>query len=151
VEKPPISRLGVLYLSLGLAQAAHSVEEMLTHLYDFFWIVSGALHRTFAWYPQSRWPADLFGAINMVLIAVLLGSWPFVERRDSWVLYLAGAAGVIETLNGINHLAAAAVFRGYVPGAITAPVLLVLGPLVLRELRRSGKVAVPSSVPQQNP
>jgi Protein of unknown function with HXXEE motif len=44
-------------------------------------------------------------------------------------LYLAGAAGAIETLNGINHLAAAIVFRGYVPGVITAPLLLVLGSL----------------------
>ena len=111
MEKPHISRLGVLYLSLGLAQTAHSAEEMLTHLYDFFWIVSGTLHRMFAWYPQFRWPADLFGAVNMILSAVLLGSWPFVERRNSWALYLAGIAGGIETLNGINHLAAAAVFR----------------------------------------
>ena len=112
---------------------------MLTHLYDFFWIVSGALHRTFAWYPQFRWPADLFGAVNMVVIAALLGSWPFVERRNLWALYLAGIAGGIETLNGINHLAAAAVFRGYVPGVITAPVLLVLGSALLRELWRLRK------------
>jgi len=139
MEQPPVSRLGMLYLSLGLAQTAHSVEEMLTHLYDFFWVVAGALHRIFSWYPQFRWPADLFGAVNMVLIAVLLGSWPFVERRNSWALNLAGIAGVIETLNGVNHLAAAIVFRSYVPGAITAPVLLVLGPLVLRELWRSRK------------
>ncbi len=141
MEKPPISRLGILYLSLGLAQSAHSVEEMLTHLYDFFWVISGALHRTFAWYPQFRWPPDLFGAVNMVLIAVLLGSWPFVERRSSWALSLAGAAGVIETLNGINHVAAATVFRGYVPGVITAAIVLVLGPLVLRELWRLRKPA----------
>ena len=47
----PISRLGVLYLSLGLAQAAHSFEEIVTHLYDFFWILTGVLHRELAWFP----------------------------------------------------------------------------------------------------
>ena len=137
-----MSRLGALYLSLGLAQAAHSVEEMLTHLYDFFWVISGALHRMFPWYQQFRWPADLFGAVNIVLVAALLGSWPFVERRDSWALYLVGAAGVIETLNGVNHIARAIALRGYVPGAITAPVLLLLGPLMLRELWPSRKADV---------
>jgi hypothetical protein len=70
-----------------------------------------------------------------LLVAVLLGSWPFVEQRRSWALALAGIAGVIETVNSINHLSAAVVFRSYVPGAITAPILLVLGPLLLGELK----------------
>ncbi len=133
---PPMSRLVKLYLFLGMTQAAHSIEEMVTHLYDFFWVVSGRLHHLFPWYPQFRWPVDLFGALNVLLVAVLLGSWPFVEQRRSWALALAGIAGVIETVNGLNHLTAAAVFRGYVPGAITAPGLLVLGPLLLHELRK---------------
>ncbi len=131
-----MSRLGALYLSLGVVQAAHSVEEMLSHLYDFFWVGSGVLHRSFAWYPQFRWPADLFGAVNMVLIATLLGSWSFVERRQRWALTWAGGAGAVETLNGFNHLAGVGVCRQYVPGAITAPILLALGPLVLREIKR---------------
>lgn len=135
----PISRLGVLYLSLGLAQAAHSFEEIVTHLYDFFWVVTGVFHRGFSWFPQFRWPADLFAAVNVTLVALLLGSWPFVERRNTPALSLAWVAGIIETVNGFNHIAAAIFFRGYLPGVITAPVLLVLGPLLLRELRRSGQ------------
>jgi len=98
---------------------------MLHHLYDFFWVVTGMLHRAFVSYPQFRWPADRFGAVNMALIAVLRGSWPWVERRQGWALILAGMVGVVETLNGINHLA-----------AVAAPFLLILGLVVLRELRR---------------
>jgi hypothetical protein len=137
-----MTRLGVLYFLLGLVQVAHSVEEMLTHLYDYFWIVSGFLHRIFPWYPQFRWPADLFGAGNMLLIAVLLGSWPFLEQRRPWALVLAWIAGVVEVLNGINHLAGTIIFRRYVPGAITAPFLIGVGALLLRELiqdRKSGR------------
>jgi len=139
METAPISRLGVLYLSLGLAQAAHSFEEIVTHLYDFFWVVTGVFHRGFSWFPQFRWPADLFAAVNVTLVALLLGSWPFVERRNTPALSLAWVAGIIEPVNGFNHIAAAIFFRGYVPGVITAPVLLVLGPVLLRELRRSGR------------
>jgi len=140
METTPISRLGVLHLSLGLAQAAHSFEEIVTHLYDFFWVVTGVFHRELSWFPQFRWPADLFAAVNVALVALLLGSWPFVERRNTPALYLAWIAGIVETLNGFNHIAAAIFFRGYVPGVITAPVLLALGPSLLRELRRSGQV-----------
>ena len=139
MESLPISRLGMLYLSLGLAQAAHSFEEIVTHLYDFYWVVTGVLHRAVSWFPQFRWPADLFAAVNVLLVALLLGSWPFVERRNIPALYLAWIAGVVETVNGFNHIAAALFFRGYVPGVVTAPVLLVLGPLLLRELKRSGQ------------
>lgn len=137
MESGPMSRLGVLYLLMGLAQSAHSVEEMLTHLYDFFWVVSGRLHAVLSWYPQFRWPADLFGAVNILLVVSLLGSWPFVERRSKWALVLAGVWSVIETLNGLGHLSGEIYFRGYVPGAFTAPFLLVLGPMVLREVRRA--------------
>ena len=145
-----MSQLGKLYLLLGLAQAAHSIEEMEMHLYDFFWIVTGMLHRIFSWYPQFRWPADRFGAVNMALIALLLGSWPFVERRQRWALFLAGLAGGIETLNGFNHLAALFIFHGYAPGAFTAPFLLVLGPLVLRELARGGAQQAAPLQPPRN-
>ncbi len=48
--------------------------------------------------------------------------------------------GGVETLNGIGHLSGALLFRGYVPGAATAPLLLVLGISLLRELRRTGAV-----------
>src|SRR5690348_11228336 len=131
-------RLVAVYYLLGLAQAAHSMEEMLSHLYDFFWIVTGIIHAHIAWFPQFRMAADVFGALNMSFIAVMLGTVPAVRVRKRWALLLAGVAGVIETLNGIGHLSGAVIFRGYVPGAITAPFLLVLGILLLRELRRAG-------------
>lgn len=139
-----MTRLGKYYLLLGLAQTAHSVEEMLSRLYDFFWVISGRLHEMLGWYPQFRWNADVFAAGNMLVIAAMLAIVPFVEQRRRWALVLAGIAGVIEMLNGINHLTEAIVFRGYVPGAITAPLLLVIAALLLRELRkvwRAGRAA----------
>jgi hypothetical protein len=132
----PWTRLVTIYFLLALTQAAHSIEETMTHLYDFFWIVTGIIHTHFAWYPQFRMSADLFGALNMVVITVLLGTVPAVWARQRWALFLAALAGVIEILNGINHLSGAIYFRRYIPGAATAPFLIVLGILTLRELRR---------------
>ena len=131
-------RVGAIYLLLGLAQASHSIEEMRTHLYDFFWTVSGILHSAFPGFPQFRMAADTFAVINMTFIALLLGTVPAVAAGKRWALTLAGVAGVIEVLNGVGHLSGAAFFGGYVPGAASAPLLLILGIFLLRELARSG-------------
>lgn len=134
---PPARRLTGLYVLLGLGQAAHSMEEMSAHLYDFFWTATGLLHSYVPSVPQFRMAADTFAVLNMGFIVFFLATVPFVYAGRPWALFLAGVAGVIETLNGIGHLSGTIVFGGYVPGAVSAPFLLLLGILTLRELRRS--------------
>ncbi|MFQ5777580.1 MAG: HXXEE domain-containing protein [Terriglobia bacterium] len=136
------SRVGAIYLLLGLAQAAHSIEEMRAHLYDFFWAATGVFHQYISAFPQFRMGADTFAVLNMSFIALLLATVPAVQAGKRWALFLAGLAGVIEVLNGIAHLAGAIVFGGYVPGAASAPLLLILGFFLLRELRRTGALRV---------
>lgn len=133
-NRPPANRVGTIYLLLGLAQAAHSIEEMRTHLYDFFWTVTGLFHSYVSSFPQFRMSADTFAAVNMTFIALLLGTVPFVAAGRRWALFLAGLVGVMEVLNGLGHLSGAVFFRGYVPGAASAPLLLLLGIFLLREL-----------------
>jgi hypothetical protein len=129
-------RLTRFYWLLGLAQAAHSIEEMRMRLYDFFWVATGRLHEVVPAVAQVRMSAQTFALLNMTFIAVLLGTVPAVRARHPFALALAGVCGAIEVLNGIGHTAGAIWFRGYVPGVVTAPFLFVTGVLVLRELWR---------------
>jgi hypothetical protein len=133
-----LSRVATLYWLLAVMQAAHSIEEMRTRLYDFFWVVTGLVHSVIPSFPQFRMSAETFAVINMTFIAVLLGAVPAVQARRPWALALAGVAAVVEILNGLSHTAAAIYFGGYVPGAASAPFLFVLGVFLLRELIRSG-------------
>lgn len=135
---PPVRRLGTIYLLLGLGQAAHSIEEMRMHLYDFFWEATGLIHSYLPSFPQFRMAADTFAILNMTFIAFFLVTLPFVQAGRRWALFLAGVAGVIEVLNGTVHLTGTVIFAGYVPGAASAPILLILGILLLWELRRPG-------------
>ena len=82
--------------------------------------------------PSSAPPGDRLGRS----FALLFGAVPFVRERRAAALALAWVAAVVELLNGTGHLAGTVVFAGYVPGAITAPFLLLTGALLLRELRR---------------
>jgi len=129
-----LDRLTLRFWLLGLAQAAHSMEEMRARLYEFFWVATGRLREVAPGFPQVRMSAQTFALLNMLFIAVLLGSVPFVRARKAPALALAAIAGVVEVLNGIGHTAAAVWFRGYVPGVATAPLLFVAGVLLLREL-----------------
>jgi hypothetical protein len=129
-----LDRLTFFYWLLGLAQAAHSIEEMRMRLYDFFWMATGRIHEVVPAVTQTRMSAQTFALLNMTFIAVLLGTVPAVRARQPFALALAGIAGIIEVLNGIGHTAGAIWFRGYVPGVATAPFLFVTGVLVLREL-----------------
>ncbi|HEV8608523.1 MAG TPA: HXXEE domain-containing protein [Thermoanaerobaculia bacterium] len=133
-----LDRLTFRFWLLGLAQAAHSIEETLARLYDFFWVATGRLHELVPAITQMRMSARTFAVLNMSFIAILLGSVPFVRARKAPALLLAGIAGAIEVLNGVGHTAGAIWFRGYVPGVATAPLLFVAGVLVLRELFSGG-------------
>ena len=130
-------RLERRFWLLALAQAAHSIEEMVAGLYDFFWIATGRLHEAVPSFPQFRWTPTRFAVVNMGIIALLFGAVPFVRERRPAALALAWAAAVVEVLNGTGHLAGTVVFSGYVPGALTAPFLLLTGILLLGQLKRN--------------
>ncbi|MGH9788196.1 MAG: HXXEE domain-containing protein [Candidatus Acidiferrales bacterium] len=131
-----LRRVGTLYWLLGFGQAMHSIEEMRTGLYNFFWTVTGLIHDAFPSFPQFRWDAVTFAVVNMGIITFVLGMAPFVREGRGWALSLAAVVAVIEILNGMGHLSAAFYFGGYVPGAASAPLLLILGAVLLRELLR---------------
>ena len=52
---------------------------------------------------------------------------------------MAAAAEAPASSRGTGHLAGTVVFSGYVPGALTAPLLLWTGFLLLRELAGSAR------------
>jgi VIT1/CCC1 family predicted Fe2+/Mn2+ transporter len=115
-----------LYLTLGLAQAAHSVEEIYTHLYDWMPRVSGVVHQGLKFIPVLHPSADWFVSGNVIIVAVILSFSPFVFQNRNWAWVIATVVAVIETLNAVNHLSAALIRGGYFSGCITAVLLLGL-------------------------
>ena len=131
-----LDRLTFRFWLLGLAQAAHSIEEMLARMYDFFRVATGRMHEVVPAIAQMRMSSQTFATLNMSFITILLGAVPFVRARKAPALALAGIAGAVEVLNGAGHTAGAIWFGGYVPGVGTAPLVFMAGILVLKELFR---------------
>jgi len=129
-----MSRLQLTFGALVLAQAAHSVEEYVGHLWESFpparlltGLISSNLERGF-----------------VILNALLLGFgvWCFVYPiRLRWpvAVSLAWFWVAIETINGIVHPLWSLREGGYTPGLATAPILLLLAIYLGHQLRRTAR------------
>src|SRR5512143_1860113 len=135
-----------LFLGLILAQAAHSVEEYATHLYDVL--------------PPARFVSGLvstdrafgFAVVNAALVA--FGLWTYLARVRSGHAAGVGWAwfwSVLEGANGVGHLVFALSRGGYFPGAWTAPLLLVLAVALGRVLPARGATKAPRSEARPEP
>jgi Protein of unknown function with HXXEE motif len=114
----PRSRL--FFLLLVIAQAAHSVEEYLTRLFEVF--------------APARFVSGLVGddlALGFVVVNVAfigIGAWCYVGpvRAGAFAGQIAAAVWVaIELANGVAHLAIAAARGAYFSGSLTAILLVV--------------------------
>lgn len=128
-------RPATLFLLLIASQAAHSIEEYWFRLYDVLAparYVSDALGL-----PR---PAG-FALANLALVG--FGLWCWLARvrvgRGAWRGY-AWFWAVMESANGLGHLALAIAAGGYFPGLATAPLLLGFGLFLGDRLSRLGQV-----------
>jgi Protein of unknown function with HXXEE motif len=113
-------RSKLLFLLLLIVQAAHSVEEYVTRLFDVFAparFIGGLMSDDLAFG---------FAIANIVLIAIF--AWCYVVAVRA-----GGRAGrfvaiiwvAIELVNGVGHTTLSVLNRGYFSGAVTAVFLLV--------------------------
>ena len=115
-------RTPLVFALLLAAQAAHSVEEYVTKLYDVF--------------PPARFVSSLFSddlragfvIANVLLIAV--GAWCWVipiGRNWTSAVALSWFWAVLEIVNGTVHSILAVARLAYFPGVLTAPLLIASG------------------------
>src|SRR5262245_21527402 len=125
----------VAFLALVLAQAAHSIEEYRTRLYDVF--------------PPARFVSGLLSAdrrVGFIIVNVSLvafGLWcffgPIRSARPS-ARAVAWAWSALEAANGLGHMTWALAAGAYRPGLATAPFLLAIALTLATLLRRSHRV-----------
>ncbi|HOC89444.1 MAG TPA: HXXEE domain-containing protein [bacterium] len=134
-----ITKPGKYLLLLGLAQALHSMEEIYFHLYDFSVKADMALPAIISSIAQLEMRAEIFAIMNIVIIAAILAVVPFYEKKRHWAVSAAWIAACAEVLNGFYHLTAAMLFARWFPGALSAPLLLLMGALLLHQLAAERK------------
>jgi hypothetical protein len=116
---------------LVLAQAAHSAEEYFGRLWEAL-LPPRVVSLVFSSDPERGF---LVANVAIVVFGLWCIAWPV--RRD-WRIAPVLVWGwiVVEIANGILHPLAALVFRRYIAGVITAPLLLVVALRLAWLLRR---------------
>jgi Protein of unknown function with HXXEE motif len=127
-----------VFLFLILAQASHSIEEYVAKLYDVFAparLVSSLV---------SNDLALGFLVVNAALVAFGLWCWA-VPVRSGWrtARGFAWFWTILELGNGFGHSLLALRQRGYFPGLITAPLLLLFASwLAVLQIRPAGRLMI---------
>jgi hypothetical protein len=126
------ARMRTAFLWLIVAQAGHSIEEVVFRLYDVFAparFISGLL---------SDDLARGFAVANMLLVAAGLACYVAIVRPGrSAARGVAWFWSLLEFGNGTGHCAFALARLGYFPGVATAPALLGIAGYLLRHLGRA--------------
>jgi hypothetical protein len=135
-----MSRIKFAFSALIVAQIAHSAEEYVGRLWESF--------------PPARFLTGIvssdrelgFIALNGALVAFGLWCLLFPVRKE-W----PSAAGfmwfwiVLETINGVVHPAWTLSQRGYTPGVLTSPILLLIALYLAFQLRKRGRPLSPAA------
>ena len=107
-----------------LFQGAHFVEELLTGLHE-------RLPAIFGLAPMSL---RFFVSFNLTWLAIwTLCAWGLAARRRA-ALFPLWFLGIACIANGVAHPLLSVLVSGYFPGLVSAPVVAVLGVLLVRRL-----------------
>lgn len=114
-----------MFLLLVVFQILHSIEEYEYRLYEVL-RPAQAISRFF-----SNDDATGFLIANILIATAGFTSWVFTARSKSLAPSIIIFWAVLEVLNGAGHILFTFQARGYFPGIYTAPILLVLGGMLL--------------------
>jgi hypothetical protein len=120
------------WIGLALVLAVHVIDEALTGFLDFYNPLVSRIRSQYSWFPMPTFTFGAWLAGLGLLVVVLLVLAPAVRngvigtRVTSWVF------GAIMFLNGVGHLLGSVYFERWLPGATSAPLLLVASVLLAR-------------------
>jgi hypothetical protein len=120
--------VGLATWGLFVAWLVHDVEELVTMPY---WGRRNAdrLRRRYPRVPERVWhlidfsPAHVYLAIGMVGVVMLAAAWDGARTGGRSAVFQIALAGF--GLHGLVHLGQSALARGYTPGVLTAPVVVL--------------------------
>jgi Protein of unknown function with HXXEE motif len=120
------------WLLLVGALAIHVVDEALTGFLDFYNPLVLSIRSRLPWFPMPTFTFGVWltGLIVLVFVLALLAPvirrGGFAARLASWIL------SAIMLLNGLGHLAGSVYWDRWLPGATSAPLLLVASLMLAR-------------------
>ena len=112
--------------------AVHVADEALTGFLGFYNPLVASIRERISWFPMPTFTFRVWLTGLAVLVAVLALLSPWVRAGSRGAVAVSWIFSVIMLLNGVGHLAGSAYFGRWLPGATSAPLLLVASILLMR-------------------
>lgn len=119
------ARLGRAWLALTVVLAAHVADEALTDFLSVYNPIVIAARERLGWFPMPTFTFGPWLTGLAILIAVLLALSPLAYAGTPFIRAASYPYAAIMLLNGVGHLAGSVYFARWLPGATTAPFLIV--------------------------
>jgi hypothetical protein len=113
------------WLFLVGALAVHVIDEALTGFLDFYNPLVLSIRSQVTWFPMPTFTFDLWLAGLVVLVVALALLAPAVRRGGPAIQVASWVFSAVMLMNGLGHLAGSVYFNRWLPGATSAPLLLV--------------------------
>lgn len=120
------------WLLLVGALAVHVADEALTGFLDFYKPLVLEIRSRFALFPMPVFTFPVWIAGLSLLVVFLAALTPAVRRGARGTAFASWILALIMLLNGAGHLAGSAYFQRWLPGATSAPLLLLASVLLAR-------------------
>ena len=113
------------WLFLVAALALHVLDEALTGFLDFYNPLVLQLRESLGFWPMPTFTFGVWLSGLVALVVILTVLTPAVRRGATGTRLVSWVLAVIMLGNGIAHLAGSVYYRRWLPGATSAPLLLV--------------------------
>jgi hypothetical protein len=120
------------WLALVCALGIHVLDEALTGFLEFYNPLVLRIRSQVSWFPMPTFMFGnwLTGLIVAVLVLALLT--PVIRRGSLGARLASYAFGALMFLNGLGHLGGSLYFQRWLPGATSAPLLLIASVVLVR-------------------
>lgn len=118
-------RLLMVYAIGIVVQLTHFIEEWTTGFASEFPAVVGL---------NYTWSDERFVTFNVAWLLAFAGSAWGLHRRWTGALVALWFFAIVAVANGVLHVAMTVLQGWYFPGVVTAPILFVIGVVLLRRL-----------------
>ena len=132
------ARHGRAWLALVAVLALHVLDEALTHFLDFYNPLVLRIRSQIGWFPMPTFTLGpwLTGLIVATLALALLT--PVIRRGSPGARLASYAFSALMFANGLGHLGGSIYFERWLPGATSAPLLLIASVMLARATSRVG-------------
>ena len=122
------------WLLLDAALAVHVVDEALTGFLDFYNPLVRQLRNRLGFWPMPTFSFGVWLSGLTVLVVMIALLTPAVRRGATATRVLSWVLAVIMLGNGIAHLAGSLYYQRWLPGATSAPLLLVASIMLINAI-----------------